>query len=69
MIAAAKRYFAGEETDFSGVRLDLADKDPLFAQIYEAVRRIRWGRTTTYGAGEAYRRRSRGCARRRNRHG
>ncbi len=49
-IAAAKRYFAGEETDFSGVRLDLGDKDPLFKQIYAAARRIGWGRTTTYGA-------------------
>ena len=49
-IAAAKRYFAGEETDFSGVRLDLGDRDPLDKQIYEAARRIRWGRTTTYGA-------------------
>ena len=49
-IDAAKRYFAGEETDFSRVRLDLRDKDPLFRQIYEAARRIGWGRTTTYGA-------------------
>ncbi len=49
-IAAAKRYFAGEETDFSGVRLDLGDQDPVFTQIYEAARRIGWGRTTTYGA-------------------
>jgi methylated-DNA-[protein]-cysteine S-methyltransferase len=49
-IAAATRYFAGEETDFSGVRLDLGDQDALFKRIYEAARRIRWGRTTTYGA-------------------
>jgi methylated-DNA-[protein]-cysteine S-methyltransferase len=49
-IDAVKRYFAGEETDFLGVRLDLGDKDPLIKQIYEAARRIRWGRTTTYGA-------------------
>ena len=49
-IDAAKRYFAGEETDFSCVRLDLGDKDPLFKQIYDAARRIGWGRTTTYGA-------------------
>lgn len=49
-IDAAKRYFAGEETDFSRIRLDLGDKGPLFMQIYEAARRIGWGRTTTYGA-------------------
>ena len=62
-IDAAKRYFAGEETDFSRVRLDLGDKDPLFRQIYEAARRIGWGRTTTYWRlGEGHRRRSGGCA-------
>lgn len=49
-IDAAKRYFAGEETDFSRFPLDLGDKDPLFKQIYAAARRIGWGRTTTYGA-------------------
>jgi methylated-DNA-[protein]-cysteine S-methyltransferase len=48
--AAAKRYFDGEETDFSDVRLDLASEDPFFAQIYAALRRVGWGRTTTYGA-------------------
>ena len=49
-IAAAKRYFDGKETDFSGVRLDLDDADPFFRQTYEAARRVGWGRTTTYGA-------------------
>ena len=49
-IAAVRRYFDGEETDFSGVRLDLGDEDPFFSQTYEAARRIGWGRTTTYGA-------------------
>jgi len=48
--AAAKRYFDGEETDFSHVRLDLAGEDPFFAQIYAALRRVGWGETTTYGA-------------------
>ena len=50
VVAAAKRYFDGEETDFSHVRLDLAAEDPFFAQIYAALRRVGWGRTTTYGA-------------------
>jgi methylated-DNA-[protein]-cysteine S-methyltransferase len=49
-IIATKRYFAGEETDFSAVQLDLSDQDAFFKQIYATVRRIRWGRTTTYGA-------------------
>ncbi len=50
VVAAAKRYFEGEETDFSTVRLDLAGEDAFFRQIYDALRRLGWGRTTTYGA-------------------
>ena len=53
-VAAVSRrrngYFDGEETDFSHVRLDLAAEDAFFAQIYAALRRVGWGRTTTYGA-------------------
>jgi methylated-DNA-[protein]-cysteine S-methyltransferase len=50
VVASAKRYFDGEETDFSQVRLDLAGEDEFFTQIYGALRRVGWGRTTTYGA-------------------
>jgi methylated-DNA-[protein]-cysteine S-methyltransferase len=50
VIEAAKRYFAGEETDFSHVQVDLAGQDAFFAQIYHALRRVGWGGTTTYGA-------------------
>jgi methylated-DNA-[protein]-cysteine S-methyltransferase len=50
VVAAAKRYFDGEETDFSHVRLDLGGDDPFFSRIYDALRRVGWGRTTTYGA-------------------
>lgn len=50
VVAAAKRYFAGEETDFSDAPLDLAGENGFFAQIYAALRRVGWGRTTTYGA-------------------
>ena len=50
VIEAAKRYFDGEETDFSQVPVDLAGQDAFFAQIYDALRRVGWGRTTTYGA-------------------
>jgi len=49
-VAAAKRYFEGQETDFSSFRLDLDDRDTLSRKIYAAVRQVRWGRTTTYGA-------------------
>ena len=50
VVEAAKRYFRGEETDFSQVRLDLAGVDPFLVEIYAALRRVGWGRTTTYGA-------------------
>ncbi|MFB2606992.1 methylated-DNA--[protein]-cysteine S-methyltransferase, partial [Rhizobium phaseoli] len=49
-VAAVKRYFQGEETDFSGVELDLAGQDGFFREIYAAARRVGWGHTTTYGA-------------------
>ena len=50
IVEAAKRYFGGEEIDFSRVPVDLAGHDAFFAQIYDALRRVGWGRTTTYGA-------------------
>ena len=49
-VAAVKRYFEGEETDFSGFKLDLGEQDPFFERIYQAARQVGWGRTTTYGA-------------------
>jgi methylated-DNA-[protein]-cysteine S-methyltransferase len=49
-VAAVKRYFEGEATDFSQVRLDLGDQDAFFQQTYAAVRRVTSGHTTTYGA-------------------
>jgi methylated-DNA-[protein]-cysteine S-methyltransferase len=50
VVAAVKRYFEGEETDFSGFTLDLGEQDPFFERVYAAARQVRWGRTTTYGA-------------------
>jgi methylated-DNA-[protein]-cysteine S-methyltransferase len=50
VIVAVKRYFAGEPVDFSGIPLDLAAPDAFFMQVYQAVRRVGWGQTTTYGA-------------------
>ena len=49
-IAAALRYFDGEKMDFSDAQVDLGAQQPFFAQVYEAVRRLGWGQTTTYGA-------------------
>lgn len=50
VVAAVRRYFDGEPMDFSQVTLDLEVADPFFGQVYAAVRRLEWGRTTTYGA-------------------
>ena len=50
VVTAAKRYFKGDKTDFSGVRLELGEQDDFFKAIYAAARRIDWGDTTTYGA-------------------
>ena len=49
-VAAVRRYFEGEETDFSGVKLDLGEQDPFFERVYAAARRVGWGHSTTYGA-------------------
>jgi len=49
-VEAVKRYFAGEEVDFSSLRIDLEGQDDFFKKIYAAARRVGWGHTTTYGA-------------------
>jgi methylated-DNA-[protein]-cysteine S-methyltransferase len=50
VVETARRYFAGEKVDFSDVVLDLAGEDAFFRQIYETLRQVGWGETTTYGA-------------------
>lgn len=50
VIAAAVRYFGGEPVDFSGVPVDLGEQSPFFARVYDRVRQLGWGETTTYGA-------------------
>ncbi|MEK1891325.1 MAG: methylated-DNA--[protein]-cysteine S-methyltransferase [Phyllobacterium sp.] len=50
VVAAVKRYFTGEEIDFSGFTIDLGQQEPFFKEIYAAARRVGWGDTTTYGA-------------------
>jgi len=49
VIDNARRYFAGERIDFAGVPVDLDGQDEFFRRIYEALRGVGWGRTTTYG--------------------
>jgi methylated-DNA-[protein]-cysteine S-methyltransferase len=50
IVAAVKRYFRGDATDFSDVRVDLGDLNAFVGQIYAATRKVGWGETTTYGA-------------------
>jgi methylated-DNA-[protein]-cysteine S-methyltransferase len=50
IVATTQRYFAGEQTDFGAVPIDLGEQSPFFAQVYDAVRALRWGESTTYGA-------------------
>ena len=50
IIVDAMRYFEGERVDFAGVSLDLGEQEPFFARVYDRVRRLGWGETTTYGA-------------------
>ena len=49
-ISAVQEYMTGERIDFSGIALDLAGVGPFHRSIYEALCRVGWGETTTYGA-------------------
>ncbi len=49
-VSAARRYFAGEQTDFADLKLDLGTQTDFFDRVYAAARRVQWGHTTTYGA-------------------
>ena len=48
-VAAAKRYFEGNATDFAQLELDLDGQAQFFKRVYAAARRIKWGQTSTYG--------------------
>ncbi len=47
---AATRYFDGEPVDFSDTPIDLSGQDAFFTRIYQALRQVGYGETTTYGA-------------------
>lgn len=49
LICDIKRYFEGEKIDFSRVPVDLGSQNPFFSRVYDEVRRLGWGETTTYG--------------------
>ena len=45
-----QRYMTGERVDFADIALDLTGVGPFHRSIYEALCRVGWGETTTYGA-------------------
>jgi methylated-DNA-[protein]-cysteine S-methyltransferase len=50
LIADIQRYFAGERVEFATVPVDLSGLDPFRRKLYETMRSLGWGTTTTYGA-------------------
>lgn len=49
-VAGITRYLSGEPVDFSPVAVDLRDTDDFRRALYEALRGIGFGTTTTYSA-------------------
>jgi methylated-DNA-[protein]-cysteine S-methyltransferase len=49
VVEQAVRYFAGEQIDFSPVELDLSTVEPGRRPIYDALRKVKFGETVTYG--------------------
>ena len=54
VVERVRAYFAGDVVDFSDLLLDLSGQTELYRRIYDATRRLGWGKATTYGtlAGE-----------------
>ena len=50
LIEDIRRYVAGEHVDFSAVVVDLAGVEPFRRSLYDVLRGIGFGSTTTYGA-------------------
>jgi methylated-DNA-[protein]-cysteine S-methyltransferase len=49
VVDQAKRYFDGEQIDFTPIPLDLTEIDPARRSIYDALRKVAFGETVTYG--------------------
>lgn len=49
VVEQAKRYFAGERIAFTNIDLDLSAVDPFRRTIYDALRKVGFGETVTYG--------------------
>ena len=50
VMADIARYLAGERVDFSAIAVDLSGMDDFRRSLYEALRGVDFGATTTYGA-------------------
>ena len=50
VVADIQRYLAGEAVDFAAASVDLSGLDPFRQKLYETMRALDWGETTTYGA-------------------
>lgn len=49
VVAAIRRYFSGTHEDFRNVALDLGRQEPFFTRVYDHVRTLGWGETSSYG--------------------
>jgi methylated-DNA-[protein]-cysteine S-methyltransferase len=49
IIDQAQRYFAGERIAFEAIGLDLSRVEPFRRAIYDALRKVGFGETVTYG--------------------
>jgi len=49
VIAALRAFLAGAPTAFDGVELDMTRHSEFEQAAYEALRKVEWGRTVTYG--------------------
>jgi methylated-DNA-[protein]-cysteine S-methyltransferase len=49
IVADIQRYLAGDAVDFATVAVDLSGLDPFRQKLYETMRALPWGHTTTYG--------------------
>lgn len=50
VIADVRRYMTGERVDFYAASVDLTGVAALQRKLYELLRSVAWGQTTTYGA-------------------
>lgn len=49
IVDLARRYFAGDQIGFDAIGLDLSSVDPFRRAIYNALRKVGFGETVTYG--------------------